>query len=203
MIKSFASKRAAANFGGSGIDCGQSFALPHTGIVSPELNVKVDEPHRLVASQLNSPGVLCSTPTPAGILSRPVWSARTWGFDLENNDEFVLYDLKVEVVLDGRQPVCRHIEGEFFTVEGENLVFSGDQKVSMYALAALLPLLPAKQRDTDPNDWMSTDAEVACPDPHCGGRFRITRIRKRRFRHSETSGLPDSRTIPYWTKGGV
>lgn len=121
---------------------------------------------------------------------------------MENNDEFILYDLKVEVVLDGRQPVCRHIEGEFFTVEGENLVFSGNQKVSMYALAALLPLLPAKQRDTDPNDWMSTDAEVACPDPHCGGRFRITRIRERRFRHSETSGLPDSRSVPYWRKGG-
>ena len=29
----------------------------------------------------------------------------------------------------------------------------------------VLPLLPAKQRPTDPNDWMTTDAEVACPDP--------------------------------------
>ena len=121
---------------------------------------------------------------------------------MENNDEFVLYDLKVEVVLDGRKPVCRHIEGEYFTVEGENLVFARDQKISMYALAGLLPLLPAKQRETDPNDWMSTDAEVACPDPHCGGRFRITRIATRRFRHSETTGLPDSRSTPYWEKSG-
>ena len=121
---------------------------------------------------------------------------------MENNDEFVLYDLKVEVVLDGRKPVCRHIEGEYFTVEGENLVFARDQKISMYALAGLLPLLPAKQRETDQNDWMSTDAEVACPDPHCGGRFRITRTAKRRFRHSETTGLPDSRSTPYWEKRG-
>lgn len=118
----------------------------------------------------------------------------------ESNGAFHLYDLKVEVVLDGRTPVCRHIEGEAFTVEGENLVFSADQKVSMYALAAVLPLLPAKQRDTETADWMSTDAEVACPDPHCGGRFRITRIGKRRFTHAQTTGLPDQRDTPYWQK---
>ena len=116
------------------------------------------------------------------------------------SDEFELYDLKVETVLDGRTPVCRHIEGDYFTVEGENLVFAQDQKVSMYALAAVLPLLPAKQRVTDANDWMSTDAEVACPDPHCGARFRITRTNKRRFSHAETTGLPDARDTPYWQK---
>ena len=114
--------------------------------------------------------------------------------------EFFLYDLKVEVVLDGREPVCRHIEGEYFMVEGENLVFSKGQRVSMYALAAVLPLLPSKQRLTDPADWMSTDAEVACPDPHCGGRFRITRLDKRRFTHAETTGLPEDRARPYWQK---
>ncbi|MYA87159.1 MAG: TIGR04076 family protein [Boseongicola sp. SB0662_bin_57] len=121
---------------------------------------------------------------------------------MKNDDEFILHDLKVEVVLDGRQPVCRHIEGECFTVEGENLVFAKGQRISMYALAAVLPLLPAKQRDTDPNDWMSTDAEVACPDPHCGGRFRITRIGTRRFSHAGTTGLPDARSTPYWEKDG-
>ena len=114
--------------------------------------------------------------------------------------QFELYDLKVETVLDGRKPVCRHIEGEFFTVEGENLVFAEGQRVSMYALAAVLPLLPAKQRVMDENDWMSTDAEVACPDPHCGGRFRITRLAKRQFSHAETTGLPDERETPYWQK---
>lgn len=115
-------------------------------------------------------------------------------------DGFWLYDLSVETVLDGRVPVCRHIEGERFLVEGEALVFPKGQRVSMYALAALLPLLPAKQRDTDPGDWMSTDAEIACPDPHCGGRFRVTRLGKRWFSHAETTGLPDSRSTPYWQK---
>lgn len=121
---------------------------------------------------------------------------------MTTDGEFFLYDLKIENVLDGRNPVCRHIEGEYFTVEGENLVFAEGQKISMYALAALLPLLPAKQRKTDPNDWMSTDAEIACPDPHCGGRFRITRLGKRRFTHAETTGLPEARSTPYWKKGG-
>ena len=111
---------------------------------------------------------------------------------------FWLYDLRVETVLDGRTPVCRHVEGESFRVIGENLVFDQSQKVSMYALAALLPLLPAKQRETDAGDWMSTDAEVACPDPHCGGRFRVTRMEKRRFTHAGTTGLPESRGEPHW-----
>jgi uncharacterized repeat protein (TIGR04076 family) len=117
---------------------------------------------------------------------------------IDEHGEFWLYDLKVETVLDGRTPVCRHIEGESFRVEGEALVFEQGTRVSMYALAALLPLLPAKQRPTDDNDWMSTDAEVACPDPHCGGRFRITRLEKRRFTHSGTTGLPDARGEPHW-----
>jgi hypothetical protein len=50
------------------------------------------------------------------------------------------------------------------------------QGFSMYSLAALMLLLPAKQRVLDPNDWMDSDAEVACPDPNCPSRFRITRL---------------------------
>ena len=61
---------------------------------------------------------------------------------------------------------------------------------SKEAAAALLPLLPAKQRISDENDWMTTDAEVACPDPNCGARFRITRTGKSTFRHSETTVVP-------------
>ncbi len=118
--------------------------------------------------------------------------------DQDETGEYWLYDLKVETVLDGRTPVCRHIEGESFRVEGEALVFEPGTQVSMYAMAALLPLLPVKQRMTDPCDWVSTDAEVACPDPHCGGRFRITRLGKRHFMHAGTTGLPEARGTAYW-----
>ena len=108
---------------------------------------------------------------------------------------FTLYDLRVEVVASGRPMVCDHREGEHFLVIGEKLVFPEDGRRSfpLYPLAALLPLLPAKQRATAANDWMTTDEEVACPDPHCGARFRITRIGERSFRHADTSAVPLAR----------
>ena len=59
-----------------------------------------------------------------------------------------------------------------------------------YSLAAIMPLLAAKQRETHPNDWMTSDAEVACPDPNCPSRFRITRLGKRRFSHAQTTAVP-------------
>ena len=37
---------------------------------------------------------------------------------------------------------------------------------------------------------MTTDMELACPDPHCGGRFRITRTGTRTFRHSDVTVVP-------------
>ena len=116
------------------------------------------------------------------------------------NDTFSLYDLKVEVVGGDKPMVCDHQIGDYFLVEGENLVFKVNQRFPMYALASILPLLPAKQRETNPNDWMTTDGEIACPDPHCGGRFKITRLGQRTFSHSETTGLPSQRSVPYWKK---
>lgn len=120
--------------------------------------------------------------------------------DDDASDGFWLYDLRVETTLGDRTAVCRHVEGESFRVEGELLVFDDAQQISMYALAALLPLLPVKQRDTSPHDWISTDAEIACPDPNCGGRFLIIRGEKRMFSHAETTGLPEARKTPYWQK---
>jgi uncharacterized repeat protein (TIGR04076 family) len=108
-----------------------------------------------------------------------------------NSDAFELYDLRVEVVVaDDRKVQCHAQPGDWFEVRGEMLHFPPGQGFSMYSLAALLPLLPAKQRATHPNDWMSTDAEVACPDPHCPTRFRITRLGRRSFSHAETTAVP-------------
>jgi uncharacterized repeat protein (TIGR04076 family) len=106
------------------------------------------------------------------------------------DDTFDLYDLRVEVVATERPMVCRHTAGDAFEVHGELLVMGAGQSFSLYALAAILPLLPAKQRPTHPHDWMTTDAEIACPDPHCGARFRITRLGRRTFSHAETTVVP-------------
>ena len=108
----------------------------------------------------------------------------------EHDDAFDLYDLRVEVVATERPMVCGHRAGDSFEVRGENLTLPAGQPFSIYALAALLPLLPAKQRPTHAHDWMTTDAEIACPDPNCGARFRITRLGTRTFRHSEVTAVP-------------
>ena len=101
------------------------------------------------------------------------------------HDEFTLYDLKVEVIASDKPMVCSHKEGDYFLVIGENLVFTQTTSFSMYSLAALLPLLPAKQRELHENDWMLSDSVIACPDPNCGARFKITRIGKRTFSHAD------------------
>jgi uncharacterized repeat protein (TIGR04076 family) len=106
------------------------------------------------------------------------------------DDAFQLYDLRVEVIATDRPMVCSHRVGDWFAVEGENLRFPDGQPFSLYALAALLPLLPAKQRMTHEHDWMTTDADIACPDPNCGARFRISRTGVRTFRHSEVTAVP-------------
>ena len=106
------------------------------------------------------------------------------------DDAFTLFDLRVEVVATDRPMVCGHAAGDWFEVVGEQLRFPPGQGFPLYPLAAILPLLPAKQRDTAPADWMTTDAEIACPDPHCGGRFRITRTGRTTFRHGEVTRVP-------------
>lgn len=106
------------------------------------------------------------------------------------HDEFVLYDLKVEVVASDRPMICNHRAGDYFELKGENLSLPPGQTFAVYPLAALLPLLPAKQRVTHPNDWMTTDTDIACPDPHCGGRFRIIRTGMSTFRHSDVTVVP-------------
>jgi uncharacterized repeat protein (TIGR04076 family) len=106
-------------------------------------------------------------------------------------DTFTLYDLKVEAVIPpGKRILCGAKEGDHFILEGEMLRLPAGQGFSIYSLAAVLPLLAAKQRETHAHDWMSTDAEVACPDPNCPSRLRITRIARRVFRHSETTAVP-------------
>jgi uncharacterized repeat protein (TIGR04076 family) len=107
------------------------------------------------------------------------------------DDSFELYDLRVEVVApEGAAIYCGAKPGDHFELHGEMLHLPPGQGFSIYSLAALLPLLPAKQRATHPNDWMSTDAEVACPDPNCPTRLRITRLAKRVFRHADVTAVP-------------
>jgi uncharacterized repeat protein (TIGR04076 family) len=109
------------------------------------------------------------------------------------DDQYQLYDLRVEVVSsnDGRPMVCKHPVGDYFTVTDDDLItFPPGVRFPMYSLAAILPLLSAKQRELNKNDWMYTDTLIACPDPYCGGQFRITRGEMRTYHHSEQTMAP-------------
>lgn len=109
----------------------------------------------------------------------------------DTDDSFELYDLRVEVTAPpGGKIYCNARPGDYFEMRGEMIHFPPGQGFSIYSLSALLPLLPAKQRKTHPNDWMTTDTEVACPDPNCSTRFKITRIGLRRFNHADTTAVP-------------
>lgn len=124
-------------------------------------------------------------------------------------DSFELYDLRVSVVCPpGQRILCGAKDGDYFTLEGELLRLPPGQGFSIYSLGelvrsmvsntltssffpgAILPLLSGYQRTHSANDWMATDAEVACPDPHCPSRLRITKTGKRTFSHGETTVVP-------------
>lgn len=116
-----------------------------------------------------------------------------------NDQQFVLYDLKVETIAGDRPFVCSHKIGDAFEVRGENIYFLPDRPFSLYALAALLPLLPPKQRPLNKFDWMATDHIIACPDPHCGARFKISRVGKQTFNRSDTTIVPLPEENDDWT----
>ncbi len=77
-----------------------------------------------------------------------------------------LADLRVVVDrIEGRS-VCGLAVGDHLTVtQSSQLRLPEGGHFCIYALAALLPLLPAKQRALADGDWLARDCEVACPDP--------------------------------------
>ena len=94
-----------------------------------------------------------------------------------------LYDLRVTVErIEGRS-VCGLQVGDFFElVESSRLVIPSGKHFCIYALQAVLPLLPAKQRGLSPGDWLEQDALVCCPDPEERVVMRIERVRRRHVR---------------------
>ena len=107
------------------------------------------------------------------------------------DDYFELYDLRVEVVAPaGTKLFCGAAPGDYFELRGEMLTLPPGQGMSIYSIASVIPFLAAKQRPTHAYDWMTSDAEIACPDPNCPSRLRITRMGLRRFSHAQTTATP-------------
>jgi len=93
------------------------------------------------------------------------------------NDTFTLYDLRVTVTEIRGRSVCGMKVGDWFELRNSSqLVLPEGRHFCIYALAAVLPLLPAKQRELSVNDWLSSDNLVVCPDPEEGLVMRIERL---------------------------
>ncbi|MEQ8676859.1 MAG: TIGR04076 family protein [Aggregatilineales bacterium] len=91
--------------------------------------------------------------------------------------DFEIYDLRVTVErIEGRS-VCGLNVGDYFDLTESNRIRIPEGKhFCMYALSAVLPLLAAKQRQLDANDWLERDSLVACPDPDERLIMRVERI---------------------------
>ncbi len=93
-----------------------------------------------------------------------------------------LYDLRVTVDrIEGRS-VCGLAVGDYFEVtESSRVRIPEGRHFCMFAIAAALPLLAAKQRKQPAGDWLEQDSLVMCPDPEERLVMRIERIRRRRI----------------------
>lgn len=89
-----------------------------------------------------------------------------------------LFDLKIVVDrIEGRS-VCGLQVGDYFEVTNSSqLRIPAGKQFCIFAIASILPLLPAKQRQLPADDWLETDSFVACPDPDERLIMRIERIR--------------------------
>lgn len=110
----------------------------------------------------------------------------TCGRGQDNDTRSDLADLRLVVDrIEGRS-VCGLRVGDSITLSASSqLRIPSDGHFCLYALAAAIPLLPAKQRTLDPADWLSSDSEVACPDPDERVIMRIERIGTSRVSKNE------------------
>jgi uncharacterized repeat protein (TIGR04076 family) len=106
------------------------------------------------------------------------------------NDTFELFDLKISIEEIRGTCTCGHVVGDYFELRGGQLCIPTGKSFCLYAVQPTLPLLPAKQRPLQPNDWMRTDTHAICADPLCGVVMRIECTERRVVRHSDVSAVP-------------
>ena len=97
-----------------------------------------------------------------------------------------VYDLRVTVeAIEGRS-ACGLQVGDYFEVtESSRIRIPAGKHFCLYALSAVLPLLPAKQRQLPAGDWLEQDSLVLCPDPDERLTMRIERTGRRSIPTSE------------------
>ena len=87
----------------------------------------------------------------------------------DRDDSFELYDLRVEVTAPGGQPDLLRRQGRrlFRAARRDAVSAAGPGLLDLFAGRACCRCCRPSSARPHPNDWMTTDAEVACPDPNC------------------------------------
>jgi uncharacterized repeat protein (TIGR04076 family) len=97
-----------------------------------------------------------------------------------------LYDLRITVESIAGRSVCGLAVGDYIELtDSSRLRIPAGQHFCVYALAAVLPLLAAKQRQLPESDWLEQDSLIACPDPDERLVMRITRGERRTMRSAD------------------
>lgn len=106
--------------------------------------------------------------------------------DTGDRGDMELFDLRVTVDrIEGRS-VCGMRVGDYFElVNSAELRLPPGRHFCIYALQAVLPLLPARQRQLPAGDWLERDSLACCPDPDERLVMRIERTARRRLRSAD------------------
>ena len=114
------------------------------------------------------------------VLLRLIHRRRVVRSRLAHVTDMRLYDLRVTVErIEGRS-VCGLQVGDWFEVtESSRVRIPEGRHFCLFALQAVLPLLPAKMRRLPDEDWLERDSLVCCPDPEERLVMRIERIGER------------------------
>ncbi len=90
-----------------------------------------------------------------------------------------LWDLRVTVESVEGRSVCGLAVGDYFDLtHSSRLSVPAGRHFCIYALAAVLPLLAAKQRELEDDDWLKRESLVCCPDPDERLVMRIDRLKR-------------------------
>lgn len=109
---------------------------------------------------------------------------------MKQDDAFELFDLEIIVEKIEGRCTCNMVVGNRFCLRSGKLSLPDGEDFCLYAIQAAIPLLPAKQRQNHPADWIETDTRVVCPDPACRLTMRIDRVGERTVHHDDVSSIP-------------
>jgi uncharacterized repeat protein (TIGR04076 family) len=87
--------------------------------------------------------------------------------------------LRVEVETVDGHCTSRMKPGDCFVLRSGRIYIPPGRQFCLYALQAVLPLLPAKQRALEDGDWLKEECRVLCPDPAGNVILRIDSLEER------------------------